>query len=497
MSPKMDKKDNSKLSVETMPMLGPDESEESGTKLKRELGLMDGVSIIIGIIIGSGIFVSPKGVLQYSGSIGLSLVIWIVSGLLSLVGALCYAELGTMIPKSGGDYAYILDAFGPLPSFLYLWSALMVIMPAGNAITALTFANYVLEPFYPECDPPTDAVRIIAALLICLLTAVNCQNVKMAAKVQEVFSIIKVLALVLIIIAGSIHMIRGNAQNLSLENLMQDTTTSPGRIALSFYSGLFSYAGWNCLNFVTEELKEPNKNLPRAIYISLPMITIIYVLANIAYFAVLSPTELLSSSAVAVTFGNKLFGVMRWIMPFFVACSTFGAVNGGIFASSRLFFVGARNGHMPNCMALINIKNVTPIPSLIVLCIITLALLTTSDVFILINFTSFVESLFITMSVGGLLYLRWKQPDWERPIKVNLVLPILFFVICGFLVLMPVFEEPQVVGVGLAIILSGIPVYAIFIGWKNRPVWLKNFILNMDNGIQKLFYAVPEDTHQD
>jgi len=405
---------------------------------------MDGASIIIGIIVGSGIFVSPKGVLQYSGSIGLSLIIWIVSGLLSLVGALCYAELGTMIPKSGGDYAYILDAFGPLPSFLYLWSALLVIMPTGNAITALTFANYVLEPFYPECEPPTDAVRIIAAMLICLLTAVNCQNVKMAAKVQEVFSITKVLALVLIIIAGLIHMIGGNAQNLSLETMMQDTTTSPGRIALSFYSGLFSYAGWNYLNFVTEELKEPNKNLPRAIYISLPMITIIYVLANVAYFAVLSPTELLSSSAVAVTFGNKLFGVMRWIMPFFVACSTFGAVNGGIFASSRLFFVGARNGHMPKSMALINIKHLTPIPCLIILAVISLGLLTTSNVYILINFTSFVESLFITMSVGALLYLRWKKPDLPRPIKVNIFFPIVFFLICGFLVIMPVFEEPHV-----------------------------------------------------
>jgi len=405
---------------------------------------MDGASIIIGIIVGSGIFVSPKGVLKYSGSIGLSLIIWIVSGLLSLVGALCYAELGTMIPKSGGDYAYILDAFGPLPSFLYLWSALLVIMPTGNAITALTFANYVLEPFYPECEPPTDAVRIIAAMLICLLTAVNCQNVKMAAKVQEVFSITKVLALVLIIIAGLIHMIGGNAQNLSLETMMQDTTTSPGRIALSFYSGLFSYAGWNYLNFVTEELKEPNKNLPRAIYISLPMITIIYVLANVAYFAVLSPTELLSSSAVAVTFGNKLFGVMRWIMPFFVACSTFGAVNGGIFASSRLFFVGARNGHMPKSMALINIKHLTPIPCLIILAVISLGLLTTSNVYILINFTSFVESLFITMSVGALLYLRWKKPDLPRPIKVNIFFPIVFFLICGFLVIMPVFEEPHV-----------------------------------------------------
>jgi len=490
-----EKKD--KLPPESFPMLDKNDEKASETKLKRELGLTDGASIIIGIIVGSGIFVSPKGVLLYSGSIGLSLIIWIVSGLLSLVGALCYAELGTMIPKSGGDYAYILEAFGPLPSFLYLWSALLVIMPTGNAITALTFANYVLEPFYPECSPPSDAVRIIAAMLICLLTAVNCQNVKMAAKVQEVFSITKVLALVLIIIAGFIHIIGGNSQSLSLETMVQDTTTSPGRIALSFYSGLFSYAGWNYLNFVTEELKEPNKNLPRAIYISLPMITIIYVLANVAYFAVLSPTELLASSAVAVTFGNKLFGVMRWIMPFFVACSTFGAVNGGIFASSRLFFVGARNGHMPNSMALINIKHLTPIPCLIVLGILTLLLLTTSDVYILINFTSFVESLFITMSVGGLLYLRWKRPDLPRPIKVNIIFPVVFFLTCGFLVVMPVFEEPHVVGVGLAIIASGIPVYAVFIGWTSKPAWLRKGIVKMDNTIQKLFYAVPEDSHQE
>jgi len=486
-----------KLSTESFPMLEQNEEKGGETKLKRELGLTDGASIIIGIIVGSGIFVSPKGVLLYSGSIGLSLIVWIVSGLLSLVGALCYAELGTMIPKSGGDYAYILDAFGPLPSFLYLWSALLVIMPTGNAITALTFANYVLEPFYPECTPPTDAVRIIAAMIICLLTAVNCQNVKMAAKVQEVFSITKVLALVLIIIAGFIHIIGGNSQNLSLETMVQDTTTSPGRIALSFYSGLFSYAGWNYLNFVTEELKEPNKNLPRAIYISLPMITIIYVLANVAYFAVLSPTELLASSAVAVTFGNKLFGVMRWIMPFFVACSTFGAVNGGIFASSRLFFVGARNGHMPNSMALINIKHLTPIPCLILLGVLTLLLLTTSDVYILINFTSFVESLFITMSVGGLLYLRWKRPDLPRPIKVNILFPVVFFLTCGFLVIMPVFEEPHVVGVGLAIIASGIPVYVVFIGWTRKPAWLRKSIVTMDHTIQKLFYAVPEDSHEE
>ena len=140
---------------------------ENSPKLKRELTLIDGASMIIGIIVGSGIFVSPKGVLQYAGSVGLSCLVWALSGLLSFIGALCYAELGTMIPMSGGDYAYIKHAWGPLLSFLYLWSAMLVIMPAGNAIIALTFASYILEPFYPECEPPQDAVRLIAAMLIC------------------------------------------------------------------------------------------------------------------------------------------------------------------------------------------------------------------------------------------------------------------------------------------------------------------------------------------
>ena len=244
-------------------------------------------------------------------------------------------------------------------------------------------------------------------------------------------------------------------------------------------------------------LQEPNKNLPRAIYISLPLVTIIYLLANVSYFAVLSSTEILSSNAVAVTFGNKMFGVMRWIIPFFVACSTFGAVNSGIFASSRLFFVGARSGHMPRSMALINIKHLTPIPCLILLGLITLLLLTTSDVFILINFTSFVESLFIMISVFAVLYLRWKEPDLERPIRVNIIFPVLFFIICGFLVLMPVFEEPDVVGFGLLIIFSGVPVYLVFIKLRSRMAFLDHVINRLDLSLQKFFYAMPDLDHED
>uniref|UniRef100_A0A1B6D737 Amino acid permease/ SLC12A domain-containing protein n=1 Tax=Clastoptera arizonana TaxID=38151 RepID=A0A1B6D737_9HEMI len=469
-------------------------ADKGGIQLKKELGLLDGVAIIVGVIIGAGIFVSPKGVLQASGSIGLGLGIWILSGILSMIGALCYAELGTMIPKSGGDYAYIGEAFGPLPAFLYLWVALLVIVPTGNAITALTFAQYILQPIWLSCEPPYEAIRLLAAVITCLLTAINCFNVKWATRVQDIFTTTKIIALVVIVITGVWALIGGETSNI--QNPMEATNTSPGYIALSFYSGLFSYAGWNYLNYVTEELKEPFKNLPRAICISLPLVTVIYVLVNIAYFVVLTKEEILSSNAVAVTFGDKMLGYMSWCMPVFVACSTFGALNGAIFASSRLFFVGARQGHLPKAIALINVDRFTPVPSLVFLCILTVALLFIKDIYVLINYVSFVESLFTLISVSGLLWLRLKRPNAQRPIKVSIILPLIFFIICAFLVTLPCYVRPWEVGVGLVIILSGIPVYCVFIKWQNKPNWLERLSDSFNLTCAKMFMCVLEDGKQ-
>uniref|UniRef100_U5EHX8 Putative amino acid transporter n=1 Tax=Corethrella appendiculata TaxID=1370023 RepID=U5EHX8_9DIPT len=470
-----------------------DSSSEGGIKLKKELGLLDGVAIIVGVIVGAGIFVSPKGVLLYSRSIGQAIIVWILSGVLSMVGALCYAELGTMIPKSGGDYAYISVAFGPLPAFLYLWVALLILVPTGNAITALTFAQYLLQPTWPTCDPPYEAVRLLAALITCLLSVINCYNVKWVTRVTDIFTGTKILALLIIVAAGACYLLSGNTE--LLEDPFSNLQTSPGYIALAFYSGLFSYSGWNYLNFVTEELKNPYKNLPRAICISMPMVTIIYVITNIAYFSVLSTDEILSSQAVAVTFGEKMLGYMAWCMPLFVACSTFGSLNGAIFASSRLFFVGARNGHLPAAISLINVNCLTPIPSIIFMCVITLVLLFIKDVYSLINYVSFVEAFFTLISVSGLLWLRRKHPELKRPIKVNLILPIIFLITCGFLVISSCYVSPIEVGVGLLVIISGIPVYYATI--HNPFQCMTNFSHKINLFCAKLFVCMPNSEKVD
>lgn len=184
-----------------------------------------------------------------------------------------------------------------------------------------------------------------------------------------------------------------------------------------------------------------------------------------------------------------MLGYAAWVMPLFVACSTFGSLNGAIFASSRLFFVGARNGHLPAAISLININCLTPIPSLIFMCILTIILLFIRDVYVLINYVSFVEALFTLISVSGLLWLRKKQPDANRPIKVNSIIPIIYLLTCGFLVISSIYKSALEVGVGTAIILSGIPVYYTTI---HRPIgFLTNTSQKLNTFCAKFFVCVP------
>ncbi|CAG0896760.1 unnamed protein product [Darwinula stevensoni] len=452
---------------------------EREIRLKPKMSLLNGITVIVGSIIGSGIFISPKGVLIGTGSSGLSLIIWAFCGVFSTIGAYCYAELGCMIAKSGADYAYIMEAFGPFWAFMRLWVECLIVRPCAQTVVALTFAIYVLRPFFPACDAPDESTRLLAAVCIGVLTFVNCYDVKWATRVQDIFTYAKLLALAIIIGTGIYLLCLGKTENFSFENTESDLTL----IALSCYSGLFAYNGWNYLNFVIEELKDPVANLPKAIGISCVLVTVVYVLTNMAFFTALTTKEVLESEAVAVvslppsslsltslvavvqpaldlggftlifrarfycftigvSFADELYGYMAWIIPVFVSLSTFGAVNGILLTSSRLFYAGALEGQMPRVLTNIQIFRLTPAPAVIFQTLLSLLYLTSSNVIALINYVGFATWLSIGAAVCVIPWLRWKQPERQRPIKVHLFFPIIYISLTVFLIIMSMVADP-------------------------------------------------------
>ncbi|XP_035706939.1 large neutral amino acids transporter small subunit 1 isoform X2 [Folsomia candida] len=477
--------------------------DDDKVELKRNVTLVNGVAIIVGSIIGSGIFLTPTGVYVYAQDAYGAIAVWTLCGVFSLIGALCFAELGTCITRSGGDYAYILEAFGSIPAFLCLWVTVLVIRPTTATVVALTFAEYAIKPFFPNCDPPPYSRELLAAGCLCLLTAVNCLSVKVTMKIQDIFTLAKLLALGLIILAGVIHLIRGftmDSINLS-NNVFSTPFDFKGKeynymdLSLSVYNGLFAYAGWNYLNMVTQELQDPYKNLPRAIWIGLPLVTGIYVLANIAYFIVLTPQEMIQSPAVAVSFGEHTFRKIHveWIIPIFVAMSTFGGVNGTLFTSARLFFAGADDGQIPQIFSCIHPKYFTPIPALLFQCVIAVLLLAVGSIYALINYVSFVLWVSTGVAVAALLVLRRSKPNIPRPIKVSLILPYVYIICTMFIIACSVVADPTSTMYGTLITLTGIPAYFLLQwGSKVTPTGAKQFTVFL----QKFMNVVPQEKEE-
>jgi len=463
-----------------------------GVRLKREVGLVGGVSIVTGVIIGSGIFVSPVGVVENVHSVGLSLVVWFWCGLSATLLALCFAEIGTTIPKSGGEYAYVRETFGPLPAFLILWMNLVLLTPATVAASACIFATYVLKPAFPTCDVPDITIRLIAAVVILIVTAINVYGVKAATKIQIFFTASKLLALTIVVITGIYYLASGMTPNL--DNVWEDSATDPGSIAIGILSGFWAFGGWNYLNFLTGELQRPERNLPMSIAIGMLITTFFYLLANLAYFAVLTPLEMLESTAVAVTFAEKSLGGFAVIMPLFVACSVFGAMNGQVLGNSRVYFQGACDGCLPQVVAMISYQRLTPAPSLLIIAILSIVFLCFFDVFVLINYYGFVSCLMIFGTLCGLLYLRIKRPDIVRPIKTPLALPVVMLIYVIMLIILTVYQKFMDSVIGMAIMATGLPVYLIFV--KNSYPALQRKTEKFTVMLQKLLLIVEQDLEE-
>ncbi|KAA3673559.1 uncharacterized protein DEA37_0000481 [Paragonimus westermani] len=496
-------------------------NEKTGAKLEKSIGLLSSITIIVGSVIGSGIFVSPSGILHHTNSFGASIVIWILCGVFSLLGAYCYAELGSMMPRSGADYSYVLEAFGPFFGFLRLWIEVLVARPTSAAVIAMVFAQYILQPVFPDCPQPDSALRMLASVCVLLVGLINCMSVRWSTRTQDVFTFAKVAALILIIITGFVQIGRGRTE--TYQDSFEGSNWNPGSLTVAFYTGLFAYSGWNYLNSMIEEMKNARRDLPIAIIISCVMITAVYTIANVAYASVLSVHEILESSAVAVTFAKKVYGPAWFIMPIFVAFSTFGGVNGTIMTTSRIYFVASQENQMPKLLSFLHVDRLTPIPAVIFTCVATLIYIAIGDVNSLIAYLGFVQWMAIGVSVFIVILFRFTRPEMERPVKASLFMfdqtcpdfdcyqahinqfrifhsycvkaPIVFAVIfvgvTAFLVIFAFVGAPTESLIGVLIIALGIPVYILGCVWKNKPKSFTRFILNGTIGAQKLWRLVP------
>jgi len=447
------------------------ENDEEAVTVPRTVGLIGGISFIVGTIIGSGIFISPRGVARGSGSVGLTMVNWVICGIISLLGAFCYAELGTVIRESGADYSYINYAYRPIVSYIFSWVNNILVKPASLGVITLTCAQYITTPLFDDgCgDAPIYLKKILAIVVLFILAAINIYSTKLASNIQIIFTVSKLVALAVIIIGGIVKLFEGYTTHLATG--FEGSETNPGKVFIGLYSGMWAYDGWNTANFLVEELVNPSRNLPLSILIGLPIVMIMYIMTNISYFTVMSVEDIITSPAVAITWANRVMPAAAWLIPIFVALSTFGTGNGSLFSGGRLMFVAARNEHMPDVLSMVHVKSYTPITAIMLSVTLAVVFLIPADIGELIDFVSFLMWIFYGMAILSVIIFRIRKDykDLHRPVKVPLVIPVIAFTAAMLLVFVPIIIEPQIEFIfGLVLIVVGYIVYVPLVHFKIR-----------------------------
>ncbi|CAO3682909.1 unnamed protein product [Rhizopus stolonifer] len=452
----------------------PGEAQTGENVVEPHMGLMSSCNMIVGLIIGSGIFASPGPVTLKVGTVGASLIVWAIGGLLSMIGALCYAELGTMITKSGGEYQYLKSSFGLCLGLTFTWSNLLLTNPIGTASIATVFAQYILQMAYFDpndltgstVEMPNYALKLVTIGCIWFVVLLNAFGQRAGALIANVFTFAKLLALVMIIIIGWVWLGKGNTSNI--QNAFDGSSRNALDYGTAMYMALFSYNGWNNLNYGVAEVKNPKRNLPLAIFISCTIVTTVYVLSNLAYFATLPVSTVSTSTTVAMQLGSVAMGTGgAYFFAIMVVFSTFGAVNGNVWGASRLVMAAANEDSvfMPPAFGKLNEKRGTPIRALILVGIIATIWCIPGDFTYLAKMYSFTGWLFYGFTVFGLIMMRFKKKtkDLPRPFKVWLPFAILFVIIDIYLVIAPLIDAGSA-GVYQYII-------CIVVGLLAIPIW--------------------------
>ncbi|KAL9111396.1 MAG: hypothetical protein Q9187_007932, partial [Circinaria calcarea] len=341
------------------PLFNPLDPNGPSLEKHKSLTYLNGLSLIVGLIIGSGIFSSPSQVNSNAGSPGASLIVWAVAGILAWTGAASFAELGGAIPLNGGAQVYLSKIFGDLAGFLFTWSAVLVLKPGSAAIIAIIFGEYVVRAAV-GADAENVNVWVnkgVALGGIILVTFFNCVSTKLGTRMGDMFMFLKFVALLGITVTGIMVAVTGFsykgeiATDWKTESWFANSSTDLSNWAVALYAGLWAFDGWDNTNYVVGEFVNPSKDLPRVIHTAMPLVILSYILANIAYIFVLPTATIASSNTIAVQFGNVIFGpIGSLVLAVIVSLSCFGALNATTFTSGRLVYAAGKEGFLPSIM---------------------------------------------------------------------------------------------------------------------------------------------------
>lgn len=468
---------------------------EQTASFKPTLSLLDSTMIVAGSMIGSGIFIVSADIARNVGSAGWLIAVWVITGFMTLTAALSYGELSAMFPKAGGQYVYLKEAFNPLAGFLYGWSFFTVIQTATIAAVGVAFSKFAayIIPAVSEKNILLDlgfiqvsAAQVVAIALIILLSFINSKGIKNGTIIQTIFTTTKLLSLFGLVIFGFILAARSEIWNanwadaFSMKGWNADSsswldiagTGMIGAVAAAMVGSIFSSDAWNNVTFIAGEVKNPKRNIGLALFLGTLIVTLIYVATNLMYVSVLPMNEIAfaENDRVAVTASHQIFdNAGTIVIAVMIMISTFGCNNGLILAGARVYNAMAIDKLFFKKAATLN-KYAVPEYALWAQCIMASILCLSGKYGDLLDMIAFVVVLFYAITIIGIFKLRKTMPGAERPYKAfgYPVLPavyiIMALVFCVFLIIF----KPVYAGIGLGIVLLGIPVYFISIANQKK-----------------------------
>lgn len=436
------------------------------TELKRTLGLRDLVLIVIGTVIGSGIFIVPATTLQQAGgSVSIALLVWLVAGVLSLLGALTYGEMGAMNPDAGGLYVYIRDAFGELWAFLYGWTALLVIASGSCATLAVAFSAYLgqIVPLSPL------AAKVISVLMIVTTMVINVRGTRQSADVQNWSTGLKVTALVVVSVVLLIGGKHGGTT--AATTVPQPAHLSFSMFATAMIGVLWAYEGWQYATFAAGETRDPQRTFPRGIIVGTACLIAIYILANLGYIAALGPVRAAQSQRIAADAVGALLGpIAGKIIAAIILVSMFSAANGLTLTAPRLYYSMSRDGVFFRKLAEVHPRFGTPAFAVVVCSLWAMVLAVTGTFEQLFTYVVFVGWIFYALGGIAIFVYRRRLPNAVRPFRVPgyPITPLLFVAAAAAVVVNTVVTQPRRAALGLVVTVIGAPVFFMWRARRNR-----------------------------